>query len=175
MQLLDILETFNYTTNITWGGNVGKFQIDEQQFVMTVRPAPVQESQTYLPFFDNERPNVGNVDFARILSDNTTTQDLTGTAPKSSLKVFSVVAQGVSEQMEKNGFNILLCIAKQAASPTNFKKRINTYEIIVDKIARKFSMYSTKLHESTTETIFVAYTHQFAVGIEKIKQHLNQL
>jgi hypothetical protein len=173
--LLDLLETFDYTTTISWNDEVGTFEVDNQQFIVRVRPARRDEQQTFTPFF-KDLPKVGNVDFSRILPDGMLTQDTTGLSGRSSLKVFSVIAQAVQEQIKTHGYDVLLCIAKKRASPTNFEKRVEAYQMIIDRASRKFNLFSMKLIETSKEVVFVLYTNnKFSDGLIKIQQHMRRV
>lgn len=173
MELIDIFETFNYTTNINWKGNIGEFIVGEQTFIVEVRKADDNERKTFVPFFD-KIPKVGNVTFSAILDSGEETQDLTNTSGRNSLKVFSVVAQAVSEQIEKYGFEILLCIAKKDNNPTNYENRVQAYNTIVNRIARKYMLHSRKMYETSQETVYVVFPYRYNSNIDNIVQHLDK-
>jgi len=173
--LIDIIESLNYETSITWNDDVGTFIIGDQKFTVTVRKATTQEQRTFVPFFETQQPIVGNVDFSVHLSNGKTTQDLTSTSGNTAMKVFSVVAQAVKEQISKHNFDVVLCVAKRISSPTKYQNRVDAYETIVDRAARKSGMLSTKIFSTNNETIYVVFKHEFADNINKVKQHLSKL
>lgn len=174
MKITDITESLNYQTDINWNDNdIGTFSINENNFKVEVRPATKKEQSTFTPFFTSP-PSVGNVDFSLILPSGRTTQDLTGTSGSTAMKVFSVVAQAVSEQIKKHKYDIILCVAKQTSSPTNYQNRVEAYETIVERAARKAGMQPMVLLNRPTETIYVVYNFKFDDEIQKVKQHLQQ-
>ena len=173
MRIEDILESLNFTSPIEWKDSIGYFNISDQEFVVQVRPANHDEEQTFVPFFDT-LPKVGNVDFSAVLPDGKMTQDLTGLSGNSVMKVFSVVAQGVEEQIDKHGYEILLCVAKSTASPTNFNKRVQAYETITDRAARKSGMHQIILSSTKDTTLFVVYHPKYVDNMIQIKNHLSQ-
>jgi len=167
MELKDIFETFNYTTDIKWEADVGHFYINNQHFSMNIRPASFHEKRKFYRFFADldQQPNVGNVDFHHIDSNGNSTQDLTGLMGRSALKVYAVVAQGAKEQRAKYGFDIFLCIAKD-------QKRAGAYEDICNRIAKKNNMYSAKLSQNPNEAVYAVFDQQFSKGIADIQKHL---
>jgi hypothetical protein len=169
--LIDIIESLNYETSIVWNDDVGTFTVGDQKFTVTVRKATPQEQRTFVPFFETQ-PTVGNVDFSVFLPTGKTTQDLTSTSGNTAMKVFSVVAQAVKEQISKHNFDIVLCVAKRTSSPTKYQNRVDAYETIVDRAARKSGMVSTKIFSTNNETIYVVFKHEFTDNINKVKQHL---
>lgn len=171
MKIIDVIESLNYTTNIDWSDNVGSFIVGDKQYQVLVRPATADEQETFKPFFD-VIPTVGNVDFAMLLPSGKTTQDLTATAGSEAMKVFSVVAQAVAEQVSAHGYDILLCVAKQTASPTNYQNRVRAYETIVERAARKAGMRSCLLSKRNGTAIYVVYSSQYHDNIKAIQQHL---
>jgi hypothetical protein len=172
MKIEDIIESLNFTTNIAWNGDVGTFEVNNQKFVITVRPANANERQTFVPFFGN-RANVGNVDFSAVTPDGTLTQDLTSTSGATAMKVFSVVAQAVAEQIAQHQYNIVVCVAKQSASPTNYTNRVVAYETIIERAARKAGMLSMTLVSNVTETVYVVYKLELHAEMQHVKQHLD--
>ena len=173
MKVEDIIESLNFEAPIVWKGNIGSFTVNDNNFIVTVRPASPDEEQTFIPFFPT-LPKVGNVDFSAILPDGTPTQDLTGMSGGTAMKVFSVVAQGVAEQVKQHGYDILLCIAKQKASPTNYQNRVRAYETIVERAARKAGRMYMLLVSTPSETIFVVYKYPLMDNMLVVKQHLTQ-
>lgn len=171
MKITDILESLNFTTTINWNGHVGTFVVGDNTYKVLIRPATEKEQQTFVPFFDTP-PKVGNVEFAMHLPSGETTQDLTGTSGSDAMKVFSVVAQAAAEQVKINGYEILLCIAKQTASPTNFENRVSAYETIVDRAARKAGMLSIRLPSDPSSAVYVVYAVKHEENISAVNQHL---
>ena len=171
MKLVDLLESLNYTTDIEWVDDLGKFTVQDHQYYVTVRPASAAERSTYVQFFGPDI-KVGNVDFALLLSNGKTTQDTVG---GSAFKVFSVVAQGVAELIDKHHYDIALCVAKRHASPTNFARRSSAYEIIVDRTARKSGLIGKRIYETSSEVVFAVYKPSMIDGMHKVKQHLESL
>ncbi|MCK9369692.1 hypothetical protein M0R04_07270 [Candidatus Dojkabacteria bacterium] len=173
--LLDLLESLNYQPDVNWDGDVGHFYIKNQHFSATIRPANPIENKTFLPFFPEKSPKVGNVDFSMITSGDKTTQDTTGMMGSSAFKVFSGVAYIVSELSKKYNYDILLCVAKQKASPTNFQNRVDAYDIITDRAARKAGMMHSKMWTSPGETVFALYKPSFQSGIVRVKTYMDSL
>jgi len=174
MKITDILESLNYKSKIEWKNDgYGYFVINNHNFRMQVRQASENEKQTFIPFF-KEAPKVGNVDFEFQKEDGTYTQDTTGILGASSMKVFSVVAQGVAEQIKNNGYEILLCIAKRSASPTGFESRMSSYETIVERAARKSGMSSIAMPSPDGTALFIVYHPKYTENILKVKNHLQQ-
>lgn len=171
MKLEDIIESLNYRATIEWSGDIGIFEINDQKFTMTVRPASAKEQQTYQPFFDIV-PKVGNVDFSCILPDGQSTQNLTGLLGNTAMKVFSVVAQGVAELKQRYQYNVLLCVAKHDASPTNFDNRVQAYEVIVERAARKAGMQSMKIVDRPDEVVYAAFDHTLLTEINNIRLYM---
>jgi hypothetical protein len=171
MKLIDILESLNYRTDIVWDGINGKFNINNQQFVVSIRAATTAEQQTYIQFF-GKNIKVATVDFSTRLVDGSATQDLTHASGNTAMKVFSVVAQGVAEQTKVHGYDVVLCIAKRTASPTNYENRVSAYETIVDRAARKAGMLATKLYNADNETVYAVYKFDMFDDIHKLRQHL---
>lgn len=174
MKLIDLLESLNYTTDITWVGDIGKFTVNDYQYYVTVRSASSAERSTYVHFFGSDI-KVGNVDFALLLPNGKTTQDAVGVVGGSALKVFSVVAQGVAELIDRHQYDMVLCVAKRHASPTNFDSRSSAYEIIVDRTARRAGMIGNKIYETPSEVVFVVYKPSMIDGMDRVKQHLGTL
>lgn len=140
---------------------------------MQVRPATSKEEETFRPFFQ-QIPKVGNVDFWYYSGDGTT-QDTTGIAGSIAMKVFSVVAQGVREQVKKHRYDILLCVAKRKTSPTNFKNRVAAFETIVDRATRKAGMQPPMVLPSDPDSkVFVVYHPKYFDNMLKVKEHLKQ-
>lgn len=174
MKIMDLLESLNFTSNIEWTEDVGRFVVDKHQYVITVRPASPIEQQTYTPFFGPD-VKVGNVDFSLVLPGGEMTQDAIGIVGGSAFKVFSVVAQGVAELINKHGYDIVLCVAKQTASPSRYENRVSAYSIIVDRAARKAGRVGSKVYTTPTETVFAVYKTNMIDGMNKVKQHLQTL
>jgi hypothetical protein len=171
MTLTDVIESLNYTTPIAWSGGTGTFTVGDNRYDVLVRPATTDEQETFKPFFETP-PVVGNVDFSMHLPSGKTTQDLTGTAGADAMKVFSVVAQAVAEQVTIHGYDVLLCVAKQTASPTNYQNRVRAYETIVERASRKSGMRSCLLSNHSGAAIYVVYAAQYENNISAVRQHL---
>lgn len=163
----DLVESLNFKTNITWTNNVGEFSINGIKFAMQVRAATPNEIKTFVPFFDKV-PKIGNVEFSLITNDGKTTQETTGLLGNSAMKVFSVVAQGVAEEVERQGFDILLCVAKE-------NSRANAYDIITDRAARKAGMLEHRLPEYHGTHIFVVFKYKYKDNILQIHEHFEKL
>lgn len=170
--IIDLVESLrSVPPNLTWDGDMARFNVNEHTFYATVRPATPREEATFTPFF-NPLPKVGNVDFSLVQGD-TLTQDTVGIVNHGAFKVFGGVAHVASELAKKHGYTVLLCIAKRQHSPTNYQSRVDAYQAITTRVAKDNGMLTTMLYQTSDETVYVVYQHNFHDGIIKVKQHLN--
>jgi len=174
MKLTDLVEMLTPgTVNIDWHDDVGVFVVGNTSFDATVRPARKDESQTFIPFF-NTVPNVGNIDYGATGPDGIRTQDITGQTGKQTALVYSGAADVVRELIQRYNYEILLLIAKQTSSPTNYEDRVNHYSRMAYYAAKKFGMMDMCLASQPSFTVYVIFKPEHLNNLTKVKHHLEQ-
>jgi hypothetical protein len=170
--LIDLVESLGYIPeDLKWEGDIGIFSVNGETFEATVTPSTKKDEETFKYFF-NPIPKVGNVDFSMI-TETGSTQDTTKKMRSSAFKVFGGVAFIVSELVKRYGYEVLLCVAKQKQSPTNYSSRVSAYESIVQTAARNVGMRSMKLFETPDSTGYVIFKHKLYTGMIAVRDHLN--
>lgn len=168
----DLAESFNYVPqDVTWDGDVAIFAVNDHRYQATVVPATKAANATYSHFF-NPIPKVGNVEFT-LLTDNNATQDTVGTVKHGVFKVFSSVAYVATQLMERHQYQVLLCIAKRSSSPTEYQRRVEAYEEITRRIAKRLNKADMIVHDTPNETVYAIYNHDLHNGMKAIRDYLN--
>jgi hypothetical protein len=173
MKITDLFEMMEpgSVKDITWKGDTGFFTVGDTLFDATIRPAKSDEEQTFLQFFDTV-PKVGNVDYGATGPDGVRTQDLTGRTGKQTVTVYSSIADICRHLIQKHHYEILLIIAKQESSPTQFQDRVDHYSRLSYYAAKKFGMMDMCLTSQPSYTTYAVFKPAYVSNMHNIRQHL---